>query len=762
MPAWRSIPTPTGWCSPTSAAPTAATSTGRRSRGRACSTKATSSTSAAPSSGSAAATPAPATASSRPRSAPSSPRSARRSASSSSPTSRSSSPCSAARACRRRCSRSSTPATAGSSPTSCSAAASTPTCRRRRCTCSAWRARLGRAAELSLALRNHGVAAVASKLRGATLFVNAHPTETALPEFVPGIARLVREHPGIELVIEIHETAVVETARMRELGDRLADIGVRFAYDDFGAGQARLNELSEAPPHFVKFDMALVNGLASAGARKQRVIARPGPPGDRPRLDRPGRRDRGRGRRGALPADGLSPDAGLPVRQARARGQPVEDRMQTLPTYDDVAAAAARIARAAHRTPVLHLAHRRRGARRAASSSSARTSSAWAPSSSAAPSTRCRASTRAQRAAGVVAFSSGNHAQAIALSARLLGMPATIVMPHDAPAAKVAATTGYGGEVVIYDRYREDREAIGRRLAEEARPDADPALRPSRRHRRPGHGRQGAVRGGRAARRAVRLPRRRRPALRLGAGGARAGAGVQGLRRRARSRQRRPAVVSQRRASSTSTCRRRSPTAPRPSRSASITFEIIRRDVDDILTASDAELVEAMRFFAERMKMIVEPTGCLGFAAARADDGASSPAGGSASSSAAATSTWRASPRSPAARPSLRTRAAAAAGWRRRARRSRRRRPHAKRSAAPPSERRREAGCRRHLEREPAVLGEQGGVRARRQVAGDGAAHPVRADPALPARLLDHRRGCAPGRGRAAPPARSPRRRRRG
>ena len=132
--------------------------------------------------------------------------------------------------------------------------------------------RLGRSAELSLALRNHGVAAVASKLRGATLFVNAHPTETALPEFVPGIARLVREHPGIELVIEIHETAVVETARMRELADRLADIGVRFAYDDFGAGQARLNELSEAPPHFVKFDMALVHGLANAGARKQRLI----------------------------------------------------------------------------------------------------------------------------------------------------------------------------------------------------------------------------------------------------------------------------------------------------------------------------------------------------------------------------------------------------------------------------------------------------------------------------------------------------------
>jgi EAL domain-containing protein (putative c-di-GMP-specific phosphodiesterase class I) len=133
--------------------------------------------------------------------------------------------------------------------------------------------RLNRAGELSEALRRHGVAAAASRLRGAMLFANAHPAETFEPEFVPGIAKLVREHPGIELVIEIHETAVVETARMRELGARLADIGVRFAYDDFGAGQARLNELSEAPPHFVKFDMALVNGLAAAGARKQRVVS---------------------------------------------------------------------------------------------------------------------------------------------------------------------------------------------------------------------------------------------------------------------------------------------------------------------------------------------------------------------------------------------------------------------------------------------------------------------------------------------------------
>jgi EAL domain-containing protein (putative c-di-GMP-specific phosphodiesterase class I) len=134
-------------------------------------------------------------------------------------------------------------------------------------------ARLHREAELSAAFRRHGVAAAAPHLHGAVLFANAHPTETFEPGFVDGIARLVREHPGLDLVIEIHETAVVETVRMRELGAQLAALGVRFAYDDFGAGQARLNELGEVPPHFVKFDMALVNGLAAAGARKQRVVS---------------------------------------------------------------------------------------------------------------------------------------------------------------------------------------------------------------------------------------------------------------------------------------------------------------------------------------------------------------------------------------------------------------------------------------------------------------------------------------------------------
>src|SRR5450432_870197 len=140
--------------------------------------------------------------------------------------------------------------------------------------------------------------------------------------------------------------------------------------------------------------------------------------------------------------------------------------MQNVPTFDDVAAAADRLAGAAHRTPVLtsRTADEETGARLFFKCENFQRMGAF----------KFRGAYNAlslfdaaQRKAGVVAFSSGNHAQAIALAARLIGMPATIVMPSDAPAAKIAATRGYGGEVVVYDRYSEDREAIGKRLAEQ-------------------------------------------------------------------------------------------------------------------------------------------------------------------------------------------------------------------------------------------------------------------------------------------------------
>jgi len=286
-----------------------------------------------------------------------------------------------------------------------------------------------------------------------------------------------------------------------------------------------------------------------------------------------------------------------------------------LPTYDDVVAAAARIAGSANRTPVLTSrtvdeqfgaqlffkcenmqrmgAFKFRGAFNALSKFSAE-----------------------QRRAGVVAFSSGNHAQAIALAARLLGMPATIVMPQDAPAAKVAATKGYGGNVVMYDRYTEDREQIGRDLADKH----GFTLIPPYDH-------PDVIAGQGTA--AKELFEEAGPLdaffVCLGGGGLLAGSA---LATRALSPQCRLYGVEPEAGND----------GQQSFRSGSIvhidtpqtiadgaqtqhlgqhTFPIIQRDVDDILTVSDEELVQAMRFFAERMKIVVEPTGCLGFAAAR-------------------------------------------------------------------------------------------------------------------------------------------------
>ena len=138
--------------------------------------------------------------------------------------------------------------------------------------------------------------------------------------------------------------------------------------------------------------------------------------------------------------------------------------MPDLPTYADVVAAAARLDGVAHRTPVLRsrFADALLGAEVVFKCESFQRSGAFKFRGAYSALSRF---TDAQRRAGVVAFSSGNHAQAIALAAQLLGMPATIVMPHDSPAIKLAATRGYGAEVVSYDRFTEDREAIGRRLA---------------------------------------------------------------------------------------------------------------------------------------------------------------------------------------------------------------------------------------------------------------------------------------------------------
>jgi len=285
-----------------------------------------------------------------------------------------------------------------------------------------------------------------------------------------------------------------------------------------------------------------------------------------------------------------------------------------LPTYDDVVAAAARIAGHAHRTPVLtsRTADAATGAHFAFKCENLQRMGAF----------KFRGAFNAlsrfderQRRAGVVAFSSGNHAQAVSLAASLLGMPAVIVMPHDAPAAKVAATQGYGGEVVVYDRYREDREAIGRKLAEER----GMTLIPPYDHADIIAGQGTAVKElieevGELD--ALFVP--------LGGGGLLSGAALAAHAHSPRCRIYgvEPEAGNDGQQSFRSG---RIVTIATPRTIADgaqtlhlgeLTFPIIRRDVDDVVTASDAELVDAMRFFAERMKLVVEPTGALGFAAA--------------------------------------------------------------------------------------------------------------------------------------------------
>jgi threonine dehydratase len=225
--------------------------------------------------------------------------------------------------------------------------------------------------------------------------------------------------------------------------------------------------------------------------------------------------------------------------------------------------------------------------------------------------------TRQERARGVVAYSSGNHAQAVALAAGLLGMQATIVMPQDAPASKMEATRGYGGQIVTYDRYREDREAIAVELA---RRSGATVLPP--------YDHAGIIAGAGTA--AAELIEHAGALdslfVCLGGGGLLSGSalsakalipgcrvygvepeagndGQQSLRQGAIVRIDVPKTIAD--GAQTQSLGR-------------LTFEIIRRDVADIFAASDSELIECMRLFATRMKILVEPTGCLGFAAVRA------------------------------------------------------------------------------------------------------------------------------------------------
>lgn len=285
-----------------------------------------------------------------------------------------------------------------------------------------------------------------------------------------------------------------------------------------------------------------------------------------------------------------------------------------LPTYDDVIAAAARLEGHAHRTPVLRstTANERWGAEFFFKCENFQRMGAFKFRGAFNALSKFDAT---QRKGGVIAFSSGNHAQAIALSARLLQMPAVIVMPKDAPAAKVAATKGYGAEVVMYDRFTEDREALTKKLAQERgmtmippydHPDVltgqGTAVKELIEETGPlDHlfvclGGGGLLSGSALSARAL-SPNCKVYGVEPEAGND----GQQSFRAGKIVHIETPKTIAD---------------GAQTQHLGEYTFGIIRRDVDDIFTVTDEQLVDAMRFFSERMKMVVEPTGCLAFAGA--------------------------------------------------------------------------------------------------------------------------------------------------
>src|ERR1700722_16550371 len=138
----------------------------------------------------------------------------------------------------------------------------------------------------------------------------------------------------------------------------------------------------------------------------------------------------------------------------------------TQPTFADVESAARQIAGAAHHTPIAtsRSVNARTGAEVFFKCENLQRAGAFKFRGAYNALSRLSVD---ERRRGIVTFSSGNHAQAIALAGQLLDVPRVIVMPSDAPAVKRAATEGYGGEVVLYDRDQDDREALGRQIAAE-------------------------------------------------------------------------------------------------------------------------------------------------------------------------------------------------------------------------------------------------------------------------------------------------------
>ncbi len=282
-------------------------------------------------------------------------------------------------------------------------------------------------------------------------------------------------------------------------------------------------------------------------------------------------------------------------------------------SFDDVAAAHRRLEGVAHRTPVLRSRSfdERCGAQVFFKAENLQRAGAF----------KIRGAynavaqfTPAQRAAGVVTFSSGNHAQAIALAAQLLGVKALVLMPQDAPQVKLAATRGYGAQVQLYDRYAEDPVALVQRLAADHGMTAIPPF--DHPHVMAGQGTAvkelvedagpldvviTPVGGGGLLSGSATAARHLLPHCRVW--GVEPEAGNDGQQSLAAGRIVRidtPRTIAD---------------AAQSRNLGEHTFPVIRERAAGIVTVSDEELAETMKFLAGRMKLLVEPTGCLAAAA---------------------------------------------------------------------------------------------------------------------------------------------------
>jgi threo-3-hydroxy-L-aspartate ammonia-lyase len=296
------------------------------------------------------------------------------------------------------------------------------------------------------------------------------------------------------------------------------------------------------------------------------------------------------------------------------RKQPSEPDTAYLPAFADVLAAAARLRGVVQRTPVLSSPRidAALGAQFFFKCESLQRAGAF--KFRGAYNALAQLSPEQQRA-GVAAYSSGNHAQAIALAAQLLGMSATIVMPHDAPAIKVEATARLGATIIRYDRFTEDRAAICQALADEQGRAVIPPF---------DHPQVIAGQGTAALELLEAVGTLDTLFVPLGGGGLLSGCllVMEALQPTCRVYGVEPSAGNDGQQSLRSGHIVRIDTPSTIADGAQTqalgehTFPIIQRVVAGIVDVSDAQLAQGMRLIHQAMQLVVEPTGCLGFAGA--------------------------------------------------------------------------------------------------------------------------------------------------